>query len=718
MSKFRLFAEWLVLLAIATALVVFAQQRELTQRLDLWILDAVLSASGSQPDPRIVIVEIDDRSLDRLGAWPWGRDTHAALVRRIEQAKPAVVGIDILFLDRSEEAVDADLASAIAEGGNVVLPHTFAATPDGSALQPVTPIAPLAEAAATIGHVAVAPDSDGSLRRFDLVRVASGQRFPHFAGRVAELAGAPAPVTGKDAAIVPFERAGSFPAVSAGEVLDGAVPEAFLRDRIVLVGATAQGLGDRYSVPGYAGGLMTGVETQANLLSAMLGGRLVTEFSRPWTLVLHLAIIAVLFIAFWRLSPRGGLNTAIALIAVLLAAAALSLRLAGVWLAIGPAIIAIIVAYPLWGWRRLAAVSRFLEAEVAALGAVEQERHEPADGFDHVARQVQNLKRLTGDITSNLAFVQSVLDASPDAMVVLEGDGMVSMTNDAADMLFGSVLTGGPLRLERAYAVIGAHLDDDGRELAVDDGRCFLIAKAPIDHSVGSEVLVFRDITRIKEDERQRRETLEFLSHDMRSPQVAIIGLTSESGATLGADERLARIEKQARRTLKLTDDFVQIARLSSEGIVKEETEINALAMEAADRAFPLAHRKQVKVAVQASDDLLYAHVDHSALSRALDNLVGNAIKFAPPGSQVDVVVGPGDGARFVLIVRDHGPGLPPERAEDPFARFGAQSETAGPSAGLGLAYCKQVVQSHGGEIEIDTAPGKGTKFRLAIPYS
>jgi signal transduction histidine kinase len=101
-----------------------------------------------------------------------------------------------------------------------------------------------------------------------------------------------------------------------------------------------------------------------------------------------------------------------------------------------------------------------------------------------------------------------------------------------------------------------------------------------------------------------------------------------------------------------------------------------------------------------------------------LDNLIGNAIKFSPEGSTIavriaEVQVGAGG---IEIAVADEGPGLPPERQQQPFARFGAHSSKAGPSVGLGLTFVARVVELHGGTIEVNSSEALGTRFRIVIP--
>ena len=727
MLKTRLFAEWLILFVAMLALLVAAHTRGWTQRFDLLLLDLEASLNTPEIDPRIILVEIDDASLEEIGAWPWDRAIHAQLIERIGGFGPDAIAYDVLFVEATDDASDAALAQSLTQSGKVVLPHSFAPKPNARFGEvPLYPLPMLQSAASAVGHVALTPDVDGVARRFELVRGGAEGSFPHFAVKTLEVAGeatnhalsGPDPVPSE--AIVRYGARGAVSAVPASAVLSGSVPPEFFADAIVFVGATSPGLGDRYSVPFHAGRILTGVEMQAHLANAMLNGDLIEEGDPGIALALQIAVIMLLFASFWRLSPRSALIVALTLTAGLFAISILSLMLVNIWLPVSGALLAIVIAYPLWGWRRLASVSRFLESEAASLrevASLPKGRGRASEGFDVVAQQVALLKRLTTGVSGNLKLIQDVIDASPDVMLVTDGEGRVTMGNLAAESLFGTAPKAQKSTLTDLFHLVGGTLDESRDELNLVDGRSFWLASAQLDEEVGSEVLSLREITENKEAERQRRETLEFLSHDMRSPQVAIISLAHQADETLSPDERFSRIADQSRRTLKLTEDFVQIARISNEGVEREEAELGSILQEAADRAFPLAHRRGVKVAFAAPFEPVFATVDAFALARMLDNLISNAVKFSPENARVLMTLDEGDGDAFEITVADAGPGLSQERKEAPFARFGARDTSKGPSSGLGLAYVKQVVDMHQGIITVESVEGEGTRFVIRLPY-
>lgn len=718
--KSRLIGEWLALFAAMLALLVFSHQRGWLERFDLILLDFEAQINTPAIDPAIILIEIDDPSLDEVGAWPWSRATHGELINKLSSYGPRAIAYDVLLVEPSDEASDRALSMALETSGKVILPHSFAPklnTLDGQI--PLYPLALLRESAGAVGHVALVPDEDGVARRFELRRLADGEEFAHFA--IATLAvAAQRPwqdMSMPETAIVRYGSQDSIRSISAAAVLADNAPPAFFKDAIVFVGATSPGLGDRYSVPSYAGRILTGVEMQAHLTSAILTGNIITRATTPITLAIQILAIVILFASFWRLSPRSALIVALALTTGLFAASLLLLMAFNLWLPVGAALLAILIAYPLWGWRRLASVSRFLESEAASLqGLASIQIGYRAEGFDVVAQQVTLLKRLTKGVSGNLTLIQDVINASPDAMLVTDGEGAVSMGNFAAQDLFGPMGELQGFQLSQLLESANGKFDEPRAELTLGDGRTFWLASADLDPDVGSQVLSLREVTELKEAERQRRETLEFLSHDMRSPQVAIISLAKQAEA-LETHDRFTRIEDQARRTLKLTEDFVQIARIANEGLEREEAELNSVLQEAADRAFPLAHKKQIKIAFPADDEPVFAKVDAFALARMLDNLISNAVKFSPEGSEVTLSLERGSDNHFTIGVADTGPGLSPERRARPFTRFGVRDTSAGPSSGLGLAYVKQVVDLHEGSVAVDTGIEQGTRFAITLPY-
>lgn len=362
-------------------------------------LDHLLFDFGQRLNPRevasdIVIVAIDDDSLDQFGRWPWPRDRHVALLQRLCAAQPAVIVFDIPFGERSTDpSLDVPLAETLAKCGNVVLPLVSSPTRIAGQLFESPPLAQLAAAAAGIGRIGVRLDEDGVARSVDVREGLGAAVWPLLAEeglRVLAKQGSanpdlpPSPARSRDRRALPREdrqrvefvgAPGSIPRVSFAQVLDGKVSPTKFAGKIVFVGCTAVALGDSLLTPvSSPGDLMPGVEVQANVLQAVRDGRLISEMSLFPTLFLTIVLAVVPLLWLPRLMPLPGLLVSCVWVLALAAGSALLPMLLHYWFAPSGALLAGFSAYPLWSWRRLEAARRHLDQELRQLGTVFPDR--------------------------------------------------------------------------------------------------------------------------------------------------------------------------------------------------------------------------------------------------------------------------------------------------------------------------------------------------------
>ncbi len=727
MNSFRLRLEWWALLAASIGCLWLLQTSDTTQRLDNQLFDFGSALARPAVPDDIAIVTIDDRSIAELGVWPWPRALHGEVIDRLTEAGARAIILDVLILDESDPEDLAQLVSSVERNGNVFLPHSFTASPDSAtgsmALMPVTS---LAEKAKGVGHVVAEPDADGVLRRFEMEYSLDGADYPHLAKVLVSAIGS-SEIAVPERPVVPVLPVGSFTELPVAELLAAENPPEFLRDTIVFIGATAQGMGDRYSVAAGNVGLMSGVETQANLVNTLMSQSWIETVPAWIALAIGALAIFLLFTGFRLLSPRASFMLTLGL-AAFIAVLSLAALLAGkLWFAPAATVIVLLFAYPFWSWRRLTYVSSYLEQEAARLFE-EPASGEGAAGTDVLSRQTARLQSLVGSVKQSRDFVRQVIEASPDAIFVLDTDSVVVMANSHGGQLLPSVSTLDKPVFSEVLIMEKARREADADELQTADGRTFLVARAPFPAAEtdgdaisaglpqGGEILALRDITNIRQIENERQQMLEFLSHDMRTPQAAIIALTRKVSLAGEARDMVRRIRSQAERTMKLADDFVQLARLDHTSITPEDTDLGALIEEACDRAFTQAEAANIDIVQHLPEDPCFVHVDGSLIARMMDNLIGNAIKYCAAKDTIEVTLDCCAADHAILVVSDSGPGFPPERLADPFARFGAHATHAGPSAGLGLTLVKKAVDVHEGTIGVDSVKGEGTTFTITLP--
>jgi len=451
--RLRLAIEWLAIGLFASAVVVAAILWRGTAPFDNLLYDRLSAAARPVADQDILIVAIDDPSLAALGKWPWDRSTHARLIERLQAKQPRSITFDILLAETSMAASDASLAEAMRQGPAPVFMPLHFSTPgnDGRAYDTIMPASIFAGAVSGIGHANVTFDTDGIVRRGSLCFLADGEtvRWPHlmelaYRGNAAK----PSPAFGQhrcgDELLIPYAQRGRFAEVSYAEMLSGEVPAELVRGRDVIIGATATGMGDNFPTPNGNEGQLSGIEIMANMLGALRRDDFIAPVSQSWTTGASLLPLWLLMILFLLWKPRAVLLASLATIALILTASAAFLW-NSIWLAPGAALLGVLIVYPLWGWRRLQAMSDFMGSELRAL---EQEGEasplpvQPNRATDLVGRQSEALAGSIDHMRDLRRFVSDTLADLPDPMFVTDPEGAVTLTNDLLKERLGRDITG------------------------------------------------------------------------------------------------------------------------------------------------------------------------------------------------------------------------------------------------------------------------------------
>lgn len=324
----------------------------MTWRADAWVYDALVARRGGSADERIVVVAIDDKSLAAFGRWPWQRGVHAELLRQLQQARPKGIAFDVMFAEPYPAGAEGDraLAQAIAGNGRVVLPVMVEPLePNGMPVE-VLPMPTMEAAAAGLGHAAVDIDADGVTRSAYLY---AGLGDPHWPALALALLAAnggiaadaipgmrdPAPPVVSPyqwrqdhRVLVPYVSPQAFQQVSLADVAQGRIAPELLRDRWLVVGVTAHGMGDSILTPLPAGEeRMPGVMYQANLLNMLLQGTAILPAPMAWRLPAGILLALAPILLLLRHPLRPGWRVAAAGTLAIAFASAVLLR-AGWWL--------------------------------------------------------------------------------------------------------------------------------------------------------------------------------------------------------------------------------------------------------------------------------------------------------------------------------------------------------------------------------------------------
>ena len=240
-------------------------------------------------------------------------------------------------------------------------------------------------------------------------------------------------------------------------------------------------------------------------------------------------------------------------------------------------------------------------------------------------------------------------------------------------------------------------------------------------------IAVWRHYVAADASSRRMRSRLEMVSHEMRSPLSAIQG-SSEVMSRYPLDEDRRRqlaelINRESQRLASMIERFLDVERLE-EGEIKlrrDRVLLQPLVERTVERIQPLVRRKNIQIRTTVSAQPAAAG-DSELLEFALYNLVSNAIKYSPESSTVDVAIRSNSALGMAFLdVSDQGPGIPAEEQSRIFERFyrSDDAKVSGQTGlGLGLAIVREIARHHGGSVIVESAPGRGSKFSLALPLS
>ncbi|MBI5769067.1 MAG: PAS domain-containing protein [Verrucomicrobia bacterium] len=362
-----------------------------------------------------------------------------------------------------------------------------------------------------------------------------------------------------------------------------------------------------------------------------------------------------------------------------------------------------------------------------------------ADAAAH-KREFDELKQRHADtLHAHTARMEAMLDSMIEGLIVLDARGRITLVNRAAERIFGfsRMMAGGTL-LEairhHEVAALAARVNAEGsvvqHELRLESpaARVLQISAVALhdaNDAPAGAVLVAHDVTQLRELEGVRQDFVANVSYELRTP-LSLIKSAAETLIDGGKDDPAALtrfleiIDKHANRLTLLIDDLLLLARLDSGRIELrfEAVPLRAAVQDTVDD-YQLKAAARGVVLENAVPPGLAARADAERLRQVLSNLVDNAIKYGRENGRVTVSGRALDAGRVELCVRDDGPGIPPEAKVRVFERFfrvdKARSREQG-GTGLGLAIVKNVVQAHGGEVRVESAPGEGTVFFLTLP--
>jgi CHASE2 domain-containing sensor protein/two-component sensor histidine kinase len=610
----------------------------LLNRVDDLIYDLGQRLIVSPPPDDVIIVAIDQESLSQLGRWPWSRDIHAQLLQRLNAEKPSAIGFDIIFAEPEQDNPQADqsLARAIADASNVVLPVLLESVRENGQIIETLPLPLFMQSAADIGRVHAVLDADSIARAVYLHEGIGTPVWQLFSQAVLNTikrqptknnfnlnndtnAVNAYTLIQKDKRRINFSGPpGHFNHISYVQVLNGEfLPETF-KNKIVLVGATALGMNDLLTTP--VSGLstpMTGVEFHANVFTSLRNNTLIRTVPLWFSSIMILIISLMPLLWMPKITALNSFISTIMFMILITMIAGFLPKLTGIWVPPAAALLTLLLAYPIWSWRKLEAAQRYLDFEL-----------------DYLKK--------------NMADLQSSEDKT-------------AIGYDAFDARIAQVRNAS------------------------------------------------RQLRFLNEN---RKETLAFISHDLRSPLASAIAVIEKN------DEVKALLHKPLTQALGLAEDFLQASRAEMIDVSAfDEIDFVGLVHQAVDDAYDEARNKRINLIRDIADNVVWVEGNFGLLHRAILNLILNAIKYSPEKTEIIIKVSLVKQNSIVVSVTDQGPGISNKDQINLFKRFSRVKghEKTASGTGLGLYFVNVVVEKHRGLIQVKSDIGTGTTFSIYL---
>jgi CHASE2 domain-containing sensor protein/signal transduction histidine kinase len=719
-------------------------------------------------DDRVVVIAIDDASIQRLGRYPWPRRYFTQLMQRLNQAPPSVVTFDVIFSEPSKD--DVGFRTAIAEHGRVVLAQAM----DMYGL-PLLPVQPLKEAAIGIGHIAQWVDSDGITRSLALdYHGEKGLSFQAvqahgLSDSVPNLKQLPPKLWLNWAGPVQQIRQYAFV-----DVLTNQVPPTALQDKIIFVGITATGF-DTLSTPFNRNPPVTGVYLHATAAHNLLRQNHLQPLNQNWLMWISLAIMPGfgLLLSYWRTEIQ---VIASGLCVVLLIGTAIGLLYYSYWLPIIAAISLVVGTTILVALTERLRMNHFLQAQVRHLWqtypttTAPTATHRRAPTLALPSSQPASIRTLT-QLTAiaeqlgqaqatQIAITQSlsvgILAADPNGTVwfvnptasqwltIQSGQSLADCLSQGwlspadGQSLMAPIFspTATPEELPAAFQVEREVLYND-RWFWLKFERLSLTASDLYNQPANHLLLLMEDITsrkQIEENLAKQNQELQWLSHlkddfistishELRSPitnMLMAIELIKVMPDPIQHQKYIQQLESECLRERDFINDLLslQAPSLTVDKSIQQWIDLKTWLPEL---VFPFQARaatRQQRITTILDSHLPPIPTNQISLERILKELLTNACKYTAAGQAIQVKA-TSTATTTEIAVQNFGSEIPPEELSRIFEKF-YRVPKADPwkqgGTGLGLAIVKRLTEQIGATIAV-VSHGGYTEFTIQIPH-
>ena len=400
--------------------------------------------------------------------------------------------------------------------------------------------------------------------------------------------------------------------------------------------------------------------------------------------------------------------------------------------------------------RRALRPLNLLSLAVRRIGEGDLEARARIQGEDEIAQVGRELDTMAdklreyrssslGELLQAQQASQAAIDSLPDPILVVAADGTLLNVNESAERELQIQAGERPLtRIDpdlrdaiekvRAHVVAGKgpYLPRGLEEALHVRDRRLLPRATPLyseEGAVAGATIVLQDVTRLVRFDELKNDLVATVAHEFRTPLTSLrMAIHILLEGTVGpVNEKQADLLQAARedceRLQDIVDDLLDLARIQAGKVEVQPAAISAksLVEGALANRSAAALAAKIQLAAEVGEPVLPVMADAERIALVLDNLIGNAVRHSAPGSTVVVRAQPQhDSVRFEVV--DHGEGIPAEYRSRIFEKFFRVPGTKGEGIGLGLYLAREIVLAHGGDMGVESEPGKGSSFWFTLP--
>lgn len=582
-------------------------------------LSKLITTSEKQAD-NIIIIAIDNKSLNTLGRWPWPREYHADLIRTLQHTAPKVLAFNIFFTEDEESADSGLVFKDSIEHSNfpVILPILEGSHYSDFFFKTYNTL---------LSTVNIVPDPDGVIRRVKLIDNSSNIFLPQMSLQAYWGAGyksiEPAQIYHEQLIDYEYIDNSGFRVISYSDVLKGNYTNGDFSGKIVLVGVTAKALGESFVTPITTSHSAVGIHAQ--IISNILSKSFIVDLDKITSAYISAAVILFYLLVVFLITKIHISYVALTFSFCVLLASAVLLYL-GVWWSPISSITVFFFSWIIWNWRRSIAIINWL-------------RYSLIYGQDYESSALPN---------SVISFKKPIIQ-----------DRLQFELNN----------------LER------------------------LLVSAK----------------KVKE---KRTKLRNYLSHDLRTPQISMIDLINlQRNPETAMPEHSFHLymERLINNSLSLLDDLLLISKSDADELTLKPVLLAAIIQDVLDYLWPRLNSNKINVIFDTETNELGEILgDAKLLLRAFSNILENTIKYAGEKSIIIIKISRSD-EHVILSISDDGPGLYSTETKQQLNHLKGSSVICA-SYGLGLELVDSVVASHNATLTSHSKEGLGVEFVFVFP--